>query len=68
MNNVQPLSDAIHNTPDAPELWQEEETLVADVRAELSPSQMVEQKLIHRLKESPLLLSQVQRRLKPGPR
>lgn len=68
MNNVQPLPDTLHNTTNAPELWQEEETLIADVRAELSPSQMVEQKLIHRLKESPLLLSQVQRRLKPGPR
>lgn len=68
MNNTQPIPDARRNTPEALEPWQEEETLVADVRAELSPSQMVEQKLIHRLKESPLLLSQVQRRLKPGPR
>jgi hypothetical protein len=46
----------------------EEETLVADIRATLTPSQIVEQKLIGRLKATPLLISQVQRRLKPGPR
>lgn len=68
MNNTKPLSDTLHNAPEALQPWQEEETLIADVRGDLSPSQMVEQKLIHRLKESPLLLSQVQRRLKPGPR
>jgi hypothetical protein len=45
-----------------------EETLVIDSRAALTPSQLVEQKLIGRLKASPLLVSQVQRRLKPGPR
>jgi hypothetical protein len=46
----------------------DEETLVADDRAALTPSQLVEQKLIGRLKDSPLLVSQIQRRLKPGPR
>jgi len=46
----------------------EEETLVADNRAALSPSEMVEQKLINILKSSSLLVSHVQRRLKPGPR
>jgi hypothetical protein len=46
----------------------EEETLVLDSRAALTPSQLVEQKLIGRLKASPLLVSQLQRRLKPGPR
>lgn len=46
----------------------DEETLVADDRAALTPSQLVEQKLIGRLKDSPLLISQIQRRLKPGPR
>ena len=45
-----------------------EETLVADARAALSPSQMVEQRLMGILKASPLMLSQMQRRLKPGPR
>jgi hypothetical protein len=45
-----------------------EETLVADSRAALTPSQHVEQKLIGMLKASPLLVSQMQRRLKPGPR
>ncbi len=44
----------------------EEETLVADDRAALTPSQMVEQKLIDMLRTSSLLVSQVQRRLKPG--
>jgi hypothetical protein len=46
----------------------DEETLVADDRAGQSPSQQVEQKLIGMLKASPLLVSHVQRRLKPGPR
>ena len=46
----------------------EEETLIADDRGALTPSQQVEQKLIGMLKESPLLVSQVQRRLRPGPR
>jgi hypothetical protein len=45
-----------------------EETLVADDRAALTPSQLVERKLIDRLKDSPLLVSHMQRRLKPGPR
>jgi hypothetical protein len=46
----------------------EDETLVADARSCLSPSQQVEQKLIGILKASPLPVSHVQRRLKPGPR
>jgi hypothetical protein len=46
----------------------DEETLVIDSRAALTPSQLVEQKLIGRLKASPLLVSHVQQRLKPGPR
>ena len=46
----------------------EEETLVADDRAALTPSQIVEQKLIEMLRTNPLLVSQIQRRLKPGPR
>jgi hypothetical protein len=45
-----------------------EETLVADSRAALTPSQYVEQRLIGMLRASPLMVSQVQRRLKPGPR
>lgn len=48
--------------------WEADETLVADGRDALSPSEHVEQKLISLLKESPLLVSQVQRRLRPGPR
>jgi len=46
----------------------DEETLVTDDRAQLTPSQQVEQKLIGMLKASPLMMSHVQRRLKPGPR
>jgi hypothetical protein len=42
--------------------------LVTDDRAALTPSQIVEQKLIDLLRTSPLPVSQVQRRLKPGPR
>ena len=49
-------------------VWDTDETLVADGRDALSPSEHVEQKLIGLLKESPLLVSQVQRRLRPGPR
>jgi hypothetical protein len=48
-------------------IWSDEETLVADDRAGLTPSQHVEQKLIGILKASPVLVSHVQRRLKPGP-
>ena len=40
----------------------------ADSRASLTPSQHVEQKLIGILKTSPLLISHVQRQLKPRPR
>ena len=46
----------------------DDETLIADDRAGLSPSQQVEQKLIGMLKASPLMVSQVQRRMRPGPR
>ena len=46
----------------------DDETLVEDTRSCLTPSQQVEQKLIGLLKTSPLMVSQVQRRLKPGPR
>lgn len=49
-------------------LAEEEETLVADTRSCLTPSQQVEQKLIGILKASPVMVSHVQRRLKPGPR
>jgi hypothetical protein len=45
-----------------------DETLTADDRDLLSPSELVERKLIGLLKESPLLVSQVQRRLRPSPR
>jgi hypothetical protein len=46
----------------------DEETLVADTRASLTPSQHVEQRLIGMLKTTPVMISQMQRRLKPGPR
>jgi hypothetical protein len=52
----------------AAKILADEETLVADDRATLTPSQQVEQKLIGILKASPLMVSHVQRRLKPGPR
>jgi hypothetical protein len=41
---------------------------VADARAGLSPSQLVEQKLLAALKAHPVLASQFHRRLRPGPR
>lgn len=46
----------------------DEETLVADGRSLMSPSQMVEQKLMGMLQASPLLVSHMQRRPRPGPR
>jgi len=47
---------------------EEEEILVEDGRSSLTTSQQVEQKLIGMLKASPLMVSQVQRRMRPGPR
>jgi hypothetical protein len=46
----------------------EEETLVADRRGELTPSQLVEERLVGMLKSSSLPVSHVQRLSKPGPR
>ena len=43
----------------------DEETLVVDGRAAVSPSQQVEQRLMTRLKATPVLMSQMQRRLRP---
>jgi hypothetical protein len=37
-------------------------------RAGLSPSQLVEQKVLYALKAHPVLASQFHRRLRPGPR
>jgi len=68
MNNSSPTRDRRQFGSDAMTIRSEEETLVADNRAALSPSEMVEQKLINILKSSSLLVSHVQRRLKPGPR
>jgi hypothetical protein len=66
--NDTPTADRRLPGSDAAMIRNDEETLVADDRAALTPSQQVEQKLIGILKASPLLVSQVQRRLKPGPR
>jgi hypothetical protein len=68
VNNNTPTVDRRRAGSDAANTRTDEETLVADSRAMLSPSQMVEQRLIGMLKGSPLLVSHVQRRLKPGPR
>ena len=67
MNNFQPNKrhQSIGNTVT---VQNAEETLIADSRSFLTPSQIVEQKLIGMRKNSLLLVSQVQRRLKPGPR
>ncbi len=67
MNDTNPKLDS-RQPGSEPSLPNDEETLVVDSRADLTPSQIVEQKLIRRMKESPLLVSQIQRRLKPGPR
>ena len=68
MNDVA-LAPTSPKTPDTPtHIWTDEETLIVDHRATLSPSQLVEQKLIGMLKTSPVMVSHMQRRLKPGPR
>jgi hypothetical protein len=67
--NDSPLTPNSSKTSDTfAKIWADEETLVADGRSQLTPSQHVEQKLIGMLKASPLMVSHVQRRLKPGPR
>src|SRR5262245_24252875 len=67
--NDSPLSPNLQKPSDSfAKIWADEETLVADGRSQLTPSQHVEQKLIGMLKASPLMVSHVQRRLKPGPR
>ena len=67
--NESPLTSNLPKTSDTfAKVWADEEVLVADGRSQLSPSQHVEQKLIGILKASPLMVSHVQRRLKPGPR
>ena len=68
MNDNIPTPDSRETGSEAATVRNDEETLVIDDRAALTPSQLVEQKLIGRLKASPLLISHVQRRLKPGPR
>jgi len=68
VNENTPTADSRETGSEATNVREGEETLVIDSRAALTPSQQVEQKLIGRLKASPLLISQVQRRLKPGPR
>jgi hypothetical protein len=68
VNDNTPTADILQPGSDAVAVRNDEETLVIDSRAALTPSQLVEQRLIGRLKASPLLMSQMQRRLKPGPR
>jgi hypothetical protein len=63
VNNRQTTFDQYSATSEAANICTDEETLVADSRAELTPSQMVEQRLIGMMKSSSLLVSQVQRRL-----
>jgi hypothetical protein len=63
-----PIIDRRYPGSDAPATRADEETLVVDRRAALSPSQMVEERLIDLLNGTPLLVSHVQRRLRPGPR
>jgi hypothetical protein len=67
--NDSPLTPTPNTTNETfAQILADEETLVTDDRSCLTPSQQVEQKLIGILKASPLMVSHVQRRLKPGPR
>lgn len=64
---LQPIS-APPSTDSFAKILADDEILVEDQRSTLTPSQQVEQKLIGLLKTSPLMVSHVQRRMKPGPR
>ena len=68
MNDNTPTADRQRPGSEAATSRNPEETLVTDDRAALTPSEMVEQKLMGILNGTPLLISHVQRRLKPGPR
>lgn len=68
MKDHNPNVDRRQPGTDAAKTLNDEETLVADNRASLTPSQMVEQKLIGMLNGSPLLVSHLQRQLRPSPR
>lgn len=50
-------------TPQARSPRQAEDVLIADARAQLTPSQMVERKLVSLLRGAPLPVSQLQRPL-----
>jgi hypothetical protein len=63
-----PISPSPLPTDSFARILADEETLVEDQRSTLTPSQQVEQKLIGLLKTSPVMISHVQRRMKPGPR
>jgi hypothetical protein len=68
VNELTPTVDSRPPSSTAAPARDDEETLVADSRASLTPSQHVEQRLIGMLKSTPVLISQMQRQLKPGPR
>src|SRR5262249_1967138 len=66
--NESPITPRPDKTSDTyHKIWADEEILGPVDRAGLTPWQQVEQKLIGILKSSPVLVSHVQRRLKPGP-
>ena len=67
MNDINPIAER-HQSSNGTTIQNDEETLVADSRGSLTPSQMVEQKLIGMRKSSSLLISQIQQQLKPGSR
>ena len=52
--------------PRAAAVRDEDETLIVDSRAALTPAQQVEQRLLGLLSTSPVLISQVQRTLRPA--
>ena len=66
MNDNNLLTDRANPLGEPATVGCEEETMIADDRSTLSPSQMVEQKLIGWLKTSPLLVSRMQRQLRPS--
>lgn len=65
--NASHLSSLFHDSPGSiAQILESDEISVEDSRSNTPPRQLVEQKLIEMLKGSPIMVSQIQRRLVPG--
>ncbi len=68
MNDTKSNSERLQFLGNSTSVRSEEETMVVDGRASLTPSQMVEQKLISMRRGSSLLVSQMHSQLQAGRR